>query len=212
MRKRTAMALGLAGVLALTASGALAWGPGYGRGFGRQGYGPGYGPGPAVANLSAEQQGKIQKIRTDHFAEVSKVRSDLATKRAELQALLREPTLDKEKIAAKQKEIVALRAQLEEKRLAVRTAVAEALTPEQRAQLPAFGPGMGPGFGGGRGFGPGMGPGMGHGPMMGGGPPPRPGRLGPPRPRTPRPGRRPRGRGPHTGRRTPGTERRARTG
>lgn len=38
---------------------------------------------------------------------------------------------------------------MQEKALAIRTAVAETLTPEQRAQLPAFGPGMGPrmGFG-----------------------------------------------------------------
>ena len=61
---------------------------------------------------------------------------------------------------------------LQEKALAARTAVAEILTPEQRAQLPAFGPGagpgFGPGFGPGRGFGPGMG--MGMGPRMGFGP------------------------------------------
>jgi len=94
------------------------------------------------------------------------------TKAGELQTLFREPTLDKDKIAAKQKEIAALQAQMQEKALAARTEVAEVLTPEQRAQLPAFGPGMGPGFGPGRGFGPGMGrgPGMGYGPPMGFGP------------------------------------------
>jgi hypothetical protein len=56
--------------------------------------------------------------------------------------------------------------------LAARIAVAEVLTPEQRAQMAAFGPGMGPGFGPGRGFGPGMGfgPRMGFGPLVGFGP------------------------------------------
>ena len=161
--KRTMVALGLVGALALTASAAFAWGPGWGRGFG-----PGYGPGSAVANLSQDQIAKIQKVQSDRYAEMAKVRSEMFAKRAELQALFREPTLDQPKIAAKQKEIAALQAQMQEKALAARTAVAEVLTPEQRAQLPAFGPGMGPGFGPGRGMG--YGPRMGFGPGMGFGP------------------------------------------
>ena len=70
---------------------------------------------------------------------MAKIRNELFAKRMELQALFREPALDQAKIAAKQKEIAALQAQLQEKALATRTAVAESLTPEQRAQLPAFG-------------------------------------------------------------------------
>jgi Spy/CpxP family protein refolding chaperone len=167
------IALGLVGTLALTAATVFAWGPGFGRGMG-MGYGPGhgygYGPGPAVANLSPDQTAKIQKIQSDRYAEMVKVRSEMLAKRTELQALFREPTLDKTKIAAKQKEIVALQAQMQEKALAARTEVAEVLTPEQRAQLPAFGPGMGPGFGSGFGPGRGFGPGMGMGPRMGFGP------------------------------------------
>jgi Spy/CpxP family protein refolding chaperone len=42
---------------------------------------------------------------------------------------------------------------MQEKGLAARTAVAEILTPEQRAQLPAYGPGSGGGRGRGMGFG-----------------------------------------------------------
>ena len=87
---------------------------------------------------------------------MAKIRNELFAKRMELQALFREPALDQAKIAAKQKEIAALQAQLQEKALATRTAVAESLTPEQRAQLPTFGPGMGRGFG--RGMGMGFGP------------------------------------------------------
>ena len=162
--KRT-VALGLVGVLVLTVSAAFAWGPGWGRGFG-----PGYGPGSAVANLSQDQIAKIQKVQSDRYAEMAKVRSEMFAKRTELQTLFREPTLDQPKIAAKQKEIAALQAQMQEKALAARTAVAEVLTPEQRAQLPAFGPGMGPGFGPGFGAGRGFGPGMGFGPRMGYGP------------------------------------------
>jgi zinc resistance-associated protein len=176
--RKTAVALGLVGVMALTAATAFAWGPGGGRGMG-MGYGPGqgygYGPGAAVNTLSPEQAAKIQKIQSDRYAEMATVRNEMFTKRTELRNLFREPTLDQAKIAAKGKEIAALQTQMQEKALAARTAVAEVLTPEQRAQLPAFGPGMGPGFGpgvgSGRGFGPGMGMGrMGMGPGMGFGP------------------------------------------
>jgi len=139
------------------------------------GYGPGhgYGQGSGVTapNLSAEQAAKIQKIRSDRFAEMATVRTEMVTKRTELQALFREPVLDQAKITAKQKEMTALQARMQEQGLAARIAVAEVLTPEQRAQLPNVGPGMGPGFGPGRGFGPEMGMGrMGMGPRMGGGP------------------------------------------
>ena len=157
--KRAVMAIGLVGAMALTAATAFAWGPGGGRGMGRgYGYGPGQGPGygPAVAapTLSAEQAQKLQKIQADRYGEAAKVRTEMVTKRMELQALFREPVPDQAKIAAKQKEIAALQAQLQEKALAARTAAAEVLTPEQRAQLPAYGPGMGFGRGMGKGFGP----------------------------------------------------------
>jgi len=164
--KKTIVAIGLVGAMALTAATAFAWGPGGGRGMGRgYGYGPGqgsgYGPAVTAPNLSVEQTAKLQKIQSDRYAEMAKVRTEMVTKRTELQALFREPALDQAKIAAKQKEIAALQAQLQEKGLATRTAVAESLTPEQRAQMPAFGAGVGPGYGRGMGFGPGRGMGFG---------------------------------------------------
>jgi Spy/CpxP family protein refolding chaperone len=131
--KRTMVALGLVGALVLAASVALAWGPWSGRGVGPFGRGPGYGPpyGPGVAgiNLSADQIAKIQKIQSDRYAEMAKVRSEMFAKRAELQALFREPTLDQAKITAKQKEIAAIQAQMQEKAVAARIATAEILTP-----------------------------------------------------------------------------------
>jgi Spy/CpxP family protein refolding chaperone len=164
--KKTIVAIGLVGAMALTAATAFAWGPGGGHGMGRgYGYGPGqgsgYGPAVTAPNLSVEQTAKLQKIQSDRYAEMAKVRTEMVTKRTELQALFREPALDQAKIAAKQKEIAALQAQLQEKGLATRTAVAESLTPEQRAQMPAFGAGVGPGYGRGMGFGPGRGMGFG---------------------------------------------------
>ena len=154
--KKTVMALGVVGIMALTAAAAFAWGPGMGRGFG-----PGAGPGMAGMNLSAEQVAQIQKIQGDRYAELAPARTEMIAKRTELRNLFREPVLDQAKIAAKQKEITALQAQMQEKALATRTAVAETLTPEQRAQMPAYGPGVG----GGRGMGMmGRSPGMGFGP------------------------------------------------
>ena len=154
--KKMLVTIGMVGVMALTAATSFAWGPGMGRGIGS-----GVGPGMAGVNLSAEQVEKIQKIQGDRYAELAPVRTELVTKRTELRNLFREPTLDQAKIAAKQKELTALQAQMQEKALATRTAVAEILTPEQRAQMPAYGPGVG----GGRGMGMmGRGPGMGFGP------------------------------------------------
>ena len=154
--RKTVVAIGLVSVMALTAATAFAWGPGGGRGMG-MGYGPGQGfgsgPGAAVSTLTPEQVAQIQKIQGARYAEMAPVRTELVTKRTELRNLFREPVLDQAKIAAKQKEIAALQAQMQENGLAARTAMAEVLTPEQRAQMPAYGPGMGRG-GKGMGFGP----------------------------------------------------------
>jgi Spy/CpxP family protein refolding chaperone len=128
---------------------------------GGPGYGPRFGPGQGGINLSADQLAKIQKIQGERYAEMAKLRTEMFTKANELQALFREPALDQARIAAKQQEIAALQSQAQEKAVATRTEVAEILTPEQRAQLPAFGAGAGPGMGMGR---MGMGPRMGFGP------------------------------------------------
>ena len=163
--KRMAVAIGLAAGMTLGAAAVYAWGPGMGPGMGSgmgpgmgsgmgPGFGPGYGAVAAIPNLSDEQAAKIQKIQSERYAEVQTVRSEMYAKKIELQALFREPVLDQEKISAKQREITALQAQMQEKGLAARTAFAEVLTPEQRAQLPVDGPGFGGGRGKGMGFGP----------------------------------------------------------
>ena len=98
------VALGLVVAVTLTAATVLAWGPGMGRGMG-QGFGHGYGAVAAVPNLSVDQVAKIQKIQSDRYGEAETVRSEMYTKKTELQALFREPVLDQAKITAKQKEI-----------------------------------------------------------------------------------------------------------
>jgi len=146
--KRMAVAIGLAAAMTLGAATVFAWGPGIGRGFG-----PWHGVAPVAPALTAEQAAMVEKIRSERYAEVSKTRSEIYAKRLELQALFREPVLDQAKIASKQREITALQAKNQEQALAARTAFAEVLTPEQRAQLPAYGPGFGGGRGRGMGFG-----------------------------------------------------------
>jgi Skp family chaperone for outer membrane proteins len=94
---------------------------------------------PAAPALSAEQITKIQKIQADRIAETGKLKTEMSSKQLELQGLFREANLDRGKIEAKQKELAALQAQMVEKDHAYRLTMAEVLTPEQRAQLPAFG-------------------------------------------------------------------------
>jgi Spy/CpxP family protein refolding chaperone len=94
---------------------------------------------PTAPALSAEQITKIQKIQADRIAEMAKLKTEMSAKQLELQTMLRQPNLDRAKIEAKQKELAGLQAQMVEKDHAYRLSMAEVLTPEQRAQLPAFG-------------------------------------------------------------------------
>jgi Spy/CpxP family protein refolding chaperone len=162
-------------VVGLLASAGLAMAQGWGRGHGYgpcgagpcgPGYGPDYGPrgawGPGL-NLSAEQNQKIQAMRESFFKETLPLRNEMQTKRLELRTLWAQTNPDQEKILAKQKEINALRAQLQEKSTKNRLEMRKVLTPEQQAQLGAYGPGFGPGFGPGPGMKGGFGPGRGMG-------------------------------------------------
>jgi zinc resistance-associated protein len=125
--------------LGLVASTAMAWGPGYGRG---QGYGLQYGC-PAVSNLTAEQTSRIQAIQQANFQEITPLREQLFAKRTELRNLWVTQNPDQAKITALQKDMLNIRAQLQEKSNNARLEVREVLTPEQQAQIAAYGPGMG---------------------------------------------------------------------
>ncbi len=148
-------------------------GPGMGMGYGPNdpGYGPrgpGYGPGAwgSGLNLSAEQTQKMQALRDGFFKETIPLRNEMMIKKLELQTLWAQTKPEQEKILAKQKEINALRAQLQEKATKHRLEARNILTPEQQAQVGSFwgaGPGSGPGYGMRGGFGPGRGMGSGPG-------------------------------------------------
>jgi Spy/CpxP family protein refolding chaperone len=159
MKKTIIIGLSLVLGLALVATVALAWGPGFGP-FGRGFGGPAYGS-PPIPNLTAEQSAQIQALRDGFLKEIDPVQKELYAKGQELRKLWSTPNADQATVAAKQKEIFNLQSQIQEKATNLGLEIRKMLTPDQLAQLPAFN--QGEGFGPGAGFG----PGMGFGPRMG---------------------------------------------
>ena len=158
----------LAVALLVTAGVAMAQGWGRGAGYGPGEYGPGHGPRGAWAglNLTPEQKQKMQALQEKFLKENLPLRNEMQIKQLELRTLWAQSNPDEEKILSKQKEINALRAQLQEKGTKNRLEMRKILTPEQQAQLGAYGPGFGMGYGMkggmmGGGFGPGRGMGYG---------------------------------------------------
>jgi Spy/CpxP family protein refolding chaperone len=76
MKKTTIVGLGLILVLALVATVALAWGPGFGPGFGRGFGGPAYGS-PPIPNVTAEQSAQIQALRDGFLKEIEPLQKEL---------------------------------------------------------------------------------------------------------------------------------------
>lgn len=105
--------------------GPCGWGSG--RGLGRQ--------------LTPEQAAKAFDLRQKFYNDTVDLRRQLVIKQAELGELWRAKEPDQAKIAAKQKEINALRDKLQEKAIPYRL--------EMREICPMGGPGYGPGYGGG---------------------------------------------------------------
>jgi Spy/CpxP family protein refolding chaperone len=121
-------------------------------------------------NLTAEQKTKISDLRTAHLKDIKPLQDKLHSKAGDLRLLWLEKNPDETKIRATEKEIRALRDQMQDKGSDYRWAVYKVLTPEQQQLLRqnkaagrCFGPGSGAGMGKGQGIGQGMGPGMGPG-------------------------------------------------
>jgi zinc resistance-associated protein len=171
MSRKTMMLVGLVAGVLLVASLALA-----------QGYmgGPDWGHGRGMAywhapNLTPEQMAQMNKFRNDYYNDSAAVRGQLAAKHAELRALTGNPDATPAQIAAKQKEILQIRTQFGEKRIAYEAKLRSVLTKDQLTQMatsPAYGCGPGGRYHHGMGVGPGwgMGPGPGYHPGMPGGP------------------------------------------
>jgi Spy/CpxP family protein refolding chaperone len=153
-------------VMALTLSLGLAasvWAQPMGKGMGR---------GPGMMNLTPEQAGKIFDLKEKMHADTAGLRKQKMVKHAELAALWKVEKPDQTAIQAKQKEVNALRDQMQEKMTAFRL--------EAKKIAPDFQMGMGKGMGMGHGCGMGPGGGMGMGP--GGGMGMGPGNVPPPPP------------------------------
>jgi Spy/CpxP family protein refolding chaperone len=142
---------------AAIATTALAFGPGRG---------PGYGPcargdfqGAAGLNLTTEQESQFNKMRETQFKEMLPFQTQMAAKRDALRKLWLEPNPDKAKIAAAQKEMNAVRDQMQEKITAYRLEANKVLTPEQKEKMKFYA--------GNRGFGPAKGKCPGKGAMTG---------------------------------------------
>ena len=146
-----AVMLALVLTLGLAAS---SWaGPGGGMGGGKGGGMMG------AMNLTPDQAGKFFDLKEKFHNDTAATRKDMMVKHAELAALWKAEKPDQAAISAKQKEVNALRDQLQEKRTAFMLE-ARKISPELA-----------------KGFGRGMGGGMRHGgcPMGGGGMGPGPG-------------------------------------
>jgi len=167
--KKTAIGISVVAALLVTASLALAWGPGYGRGMG-SGFGPtGCWFAPGI-NLTAEQSSKLSGLQQQFLNETLPIRNELAAKSLEVRSLMAQPGMDASKITEKQREIFALQQKLQEKSLTYQSDARNILSPQQLSALPpgcglgfAAGTGYGAGFGGGYGRGRGMGRGAGFG-------------------------------------------------
>ena len=121
--------------------------------------GKGKGQGPGMMNLTPEQAGKIFDLMEKMQAETAGLRKQLMVKHAELAALWKAGGAEQNAIQAKQKELNALRDQMQEKTAVYRL--------EAKKIAPDFDMGMGMGHGSGMG----PGPGMGMGKCPGAGPP-----------------------------------------
>jgi zinc resistance-associated protein len=139
MKKKSIIGMGL--VLAVALMATVAFAGGMGRGYG---WGTGYGY-PAIPNLTAEQSSKIQALQKAYLDEITPLQQDLLKKKTELRSLWLSPTPDQAKITALQKEILNLQAKITEKGTNLKLETRKILTPEQQAQMAAFGPGMGRG-------------------------------------------------------------------
>lgn len=128
--------------------------------------GRGMGHGPGMMNLTPEQAGQIFDLREKMHVDTAGLRKQMTVKHAELATLVQAEKPDQNAIQAKQKELNALRDQMQAKMTAFQS--------EAKKIAPDFDMGMGMGMGKGHGSGMGPGPGMGMGKCPGAGAPPPP--------------------------------------
>jgi Spy/CpxP family protein refolding chaperone len=94
-------------------------------------------------NLTPEQQTKFKDLRDNFRKETVFLRNDIKIKKLELKTLWTVPKPERDKIIAKQKELMDLVAQLQTKAVDFRLEFRNNLTPEQAAQAGLLGQWMG---------------------------------------------------------------------
>jgi Spy/CpxP family protein refolding chaperone len=99
----------------------------------------------AKLNLTKEQSGQIQSIRTEYQKETADLKEAIRTKKASLDERFRDPKASEKQILAAQEEVAALKAKKRQKTMQARLKARSILTPEQIRNIP---PGCGLGIGG----------------------------------------------------------------
>jgi len=151
--KKIIMSLATVIIVTAFAVSAFAYGPGGGRG-----HGGGYYRGDITAvpgiNLTSDQTAKINALRDANLKDIKPLQDKLFIKRGDLRLLWLETNPDQNKIASTQKEVRALRDQLQDKMVSYRLEVLKVLTPEQQEKVKAYRPGrdFGHGMRGGAGW------------------------------------------------------------
>jgi len=99
----------------------------------------------SALGLTEEQKAKLQSLREAHLRDIKPLQDQLFSKKGDLRLLWLQPTPDREKILALQKEIRNLQEQIRERKDAFFLDTLNVLTPEQQAKLKqgrGFGPKM----------------------------------------------------------------------
>ena len=122
----------------------LMTGSAYAMGPGESGPGEGHrAHRPNLLNLTPEQKTKLQTLRDNFRKETVFLRNEIKVKRLEFKTLWTVPAPDKDKIIAKQKELIGLTTQLKMRAIDFRLEARSYLTPDQSAQVGLWGPEMG---------------------------------------------------------------------
>ena len=151
--KKIIMSLATVIIVTVFAVSAFAFGPGGGRGHGGGYYGGDITAVPGI-NLTSDQTAKINALRDANLKDIKPLQDKLFSKRGDLRLLWLETNPDQNKITAAQKEIRALRDQMQDKMISYRLEALKVLTPEQQEKVKANRPGrgFGPGTRGGTGW------------------------------------------------------------
>lgn len=134
----TLMGIPIMSFLLITTT-AVAWNCGTGRemgGCGMCGWDSNSFSSYEVANLTENQSGKMIDLQKKHIEETSKLRSELAVIRIELNQLLGKAQPNMEEVMTKQKELSDLQSKLQQKCLTKKLEMRKILTEEQFSLLP----------------------------------------------------------------------------